>query len=130
MAGILDILAPTEAVTIRGTAVEVRGLAFTDLVGILRRFPAAASLLTGGEGVEVGDLLAAGPAIVGAVLAAACGHAGDAAVEEHCARLDLEAQAALLEPVLRLTFPGGLAPFAERLAAMGAALGVAPAGAQ
>jgi hypothetical protein len=55
------------------------------------------------------------PLAIGAIMAAACGDAGDLEAEEHARKLPLDFQAEVVELALRMTFPGGFGPFVDRI---------------
>lgn len=121
MAGLLDIAPAAERVTIRGVKVDVRGLSLTDLRDLIARFPEVVALF--GKGINAGVIMKAGPGVVSAVIAAACGNPGDAKAEAIVAELPLGEQAEILNRVLKLTMPGGAGPFVELLKTLGLDLG-------
>lgn len=124
MAGLLDIAGGGETVAVRGQPVAVTGVSARGVAVLLGRFPELRALLTGRE-VDPGRLVALGPDVVAAVIAAGTGAPGDEAAEAVADGLSVAEQADLLEAVLRLTLPRGLGPFVARLEALGEQLGVA-----
>ena len=118
MAGLVDIAAVIETVTVAGTPVEVPGISAAGVATLLARFPELRKLMSGIE-VSPEDLLKMGPAALAAVLAAGTGEPGNEKAEATAARLTLGDQADLLAAILRVTLPGGLDPFVEKLAGLG-----------
>ncbi len=118
MAGLVDIAAVTETVAVGGVEVEVTGVSARGVASLLGRFPELRKLMTGIE-VAVEDMIAVGPDALAAILAAGTGAPGDKAAEAVAARLPLDAQANLLEAILRITLPGGVGPFVEKLSGLG-----------
>lgn len=117
MTGLLDIAPAAERVDIRGIQVDVRGLSLTDLRDLIARFPEVVALF--GKGLNVGAIMKAGPAVVAAAIAAACGNPGDKAAEAIAGDLPLGEQADILDKVLRLTMPKGPGPFVALLKTVG-----------
>jgi hypothetical protein len=119
MADLLDIAPSTacEAVWIDGRRISVRGLSFNDAAFIVSRFPNIGDLFRTGfnPGVALRLIEQLGAA-VGPVIAAGCGHPGDEKYEQVAGAMVMENQAALLEPIWRLTCPNGTRSLAERLA--------------
>ncbi len=126
MAGLVDIAPIVEKVTICGTVIEVPGVSAEGIAVLLSRFPELRKLLTGVT-VDSDALLKAGPGALAAILAAGTGVPGDEAAETAAARLSLGDQTDLLTAILRVTLPGGLDPFVEKLTSLGLIL--APTGA-
>lgn len=125
MASFLDIAPLAETVTVRGKDFEVRGLALEDLANTIYRFPQLRGLLPaavrpGAEepALDVKSILGLGPEICAALIACATGKAGDPAEEAAIAKLGIAELFAFIEAILRLSFPGGLTPFVERLTAL------------
>lgn len=118
MAGLVDIAAITEKVTIAGTEVEVPGVSAAGVAVLLSRFPELRKLMSGIE-VSAEDLLKVGPDALAAILAAGTGEPGNEKAEAAAARLTLGDQADLLAAILRVTLPGGLDPFVEKLTGLG-----------
>ena len=116
MAGLLDIAAVTETVTINGTKVDVPGVSATGIAHLLARFPEMRMTMTG-RGVEVSRWLEIGGDAVAAVIAAGIGHPGEEDYEAAAGRLPIEAQADLIAAIIKVTMPGGPGPFVEKLTA-------------
>jgi hypothetical protein len=118
MADLLDIAPSTacEAVWIDGHRISVRGLSFNDAASIISRFPNVGDLFRGGFNPSVVlRLIEQLGAAVAPVIAAGCGHPGDEKYEQVAGAMVMENQAALLEPIWRLTCPNGTRSFLERL---------------
>lgn len=124
MVGLIDIAPAAETVELGGKRIPVAGLTIASVAALFLRFPAlkAAFEAAAGSGLDVkkaAEIVAGcGDAVLAAVLAAGTGKPGDADEEAAARRLGLEAQVALLDPILRLTMPGGLDPFVARLVPM------------
>lgn len=114
MTSLLDIAPQTEAVQIADKTIEVRGLALAEIVRLVGRFPHLRGLFDG-NAPDWSDLFAMLGDAVGPVIAAGCGHYGEAAYEAAAARLPTEHAVAILAAVKRLTMPSGIGPFVERL---------------
>ncbi len=129
MAGLVDIAAITEKVTVAGTEIEVPGVSAAGVASLLARFPELRKLMSGVE-VAPEDLLKVGPAALAAILAAGTGAPGDEAAEAVAAKLPVGQQTKILAAILRVTLPGGLGPFVEELGALGMLVEGKPAAAK
>ena len=127
MVGLVDIAPASETVEVRGERVEVVGVSAAGIAGLLARFPELRRAVSGGE-IELDRIIALGGEIVGAIIAAGCGAPGDEQAEAVATRLPLEAQADLLEAILRATMPKGVGPFVEKLRRMGVLINLKPLG--
>lgn len=116
MAGLLDIAAVIETVTINGTAITVPGVSAKGIAHLLARFPEFRMAMTG-RGVDASRWLEIGGDAIAALIAAGTGHPGEEEYEAAAARLGLEAQAELIAAILKVTMPGGPGPFVEKLTA-------------
>jgi hypothetical protein len=131
MADLLDIAPSTasEAVWINGHRISVRGLSFNDAASIISRFPDVGDLFRTGfnPGVLLQLIEQLGRSVA-PIIAAGCGHSGDEKYEQFAGAMVMEDQAAILEPIWRLTFPKGIRPFLERLSRLmgGAGEGAKP----
>jgi hypothetical protein len=136
MASLLDLAGtnPPATVTVGDVPVAVRGVSARALAVLMGRFAELRALLSGADiDIGVSTLLSLGPDVIASVIAA--GTVGprlrDGAweipveAEDVAASLSIEDQAALLEAIVRKTFPGGPARFFERAAALVAAAGLA-----
>lgn len=123
MPGLLDIAPSAETVMVRGTAVDVTGVSAHGFVGLMQRFPDLRRIMTGGE-VSVDKLMAVAGDAVAAIIAAGTGEPGNADAEAVAARLSVDDQATLLAAIVRQTFPMGVGPFAEKVAALTEGFGV------
>lgn len=122
MVGLIDIAPRTEKVEVDGFTLDVRGISAAGVAHILARFPDIRKMMTGYE-IEADRLFEMGGEAVAAIIAAGCGYPGNADAEAKAAELSVDAQAEILEAVLRLTLPKGIGPFVARLNALGAGLG-------
>jgi len=112
-------------VTVRGVLIPIFGISIRGVVMLFNRFPEIrekwanrdedeeANLFTGE------DLQDLAPRAVSAILAAGIGHPGDPEQEEIADGLGAGEQAELLMEILEATFPRGLAPFVDKLRALG-----------
>ncbi|HDZ74372.1 MAG TPA: hypothetical protein ENH55_16735 [Aurantimonas coralicida] len=123
MVGLIDIAPAVETVPVGDKDVAVYGVSVHGIADLLRRFPELSKLFTG-KLDKPEHLIDLGPDIVVAIIAAGTGAPGDNAAEDVARRLGVEVQIAFLDAILRLTMPGGLGPFAERLARLGVLFGV------
>lgn len=122
---------PVRSVNVRGTAVPVPGISLLGAIILSERYPALRVLLEGAGDREqaVMDIMAQGPAVVAAILAAGSGDPGDLVAEENAAALSLDVQFDLLIAVLEETMPDGIGPFGVKVARAFALLAPAePAG--
>ena len=119
MADLLDIAPSTavEVVKIDGKRIIVRGLHGDAIASIVWRFPELGLLLGGGGNIGPRLIERFGNAI-GPIIAAGCGHLGDEKYEQHAGTLLVEYQLKLLQAIIGLTFPEGIASFVETLAAL------------
>ena len=127
----------SETVTLSsGAEVPVRGLSVLEFVRILGRFPELREILLRLIGAGEDDLdqdvamqafdvfSQAGPDAIAHVVAAAMGAAGDEAVVAAVLDLGDDDLIALLDRVIALTMPGGMADFFGRLAGLAARMGL------
>ncbi|KEC73146.1 hypothetical protein RLPCCGM1_c1262 [Rhizobium leguminosarum bv. phaseoli CCGM1] len=114
MAGLLDIAAVTETVTINGTDISVPGISADGIAHLLARFPEFRMAMTS-RGVEIERWLEIGGDAVAAVIAAGVGHFGEKEYEDAARRLGVQSQADLIEAILKVTMPSGLGPFVQKL---------------
>lgn len=129
MVGLLDIAPITEAVSVRGQQIEVRGISAKGVAVILSRFPVIRQLMAGVRKDEItaDDLIALAPDAIASIIAAGCGHPGDEKAEKIAADLAAEEQADLVVAILRLTMPGGVRPFVEKLMQLESVISPRPA---
>ena len=96
----------------------------------MARFPDLRKLMSGGE-ITVEDMIAAGPAALAAILAAGTGAPEGEAAEAAAAKLMIGDQVDLLAAIMKVTLPGGAAPFVKKLRGLGLVIdgkpGAAPA---
>lgn len=129
MVSLVDIAPAVERVQIRGQEIDVFGVSAAGVASLLARFPELRRAFVERD-VPVDQLLAMGGDIVNAIIAAGTGDPGDEVAEEAAGRLSIDEQADLISAIARVTLPKGVGPFVEKLAALGAAVGVQDAGAQ
>lgn len=122
MPGLLDIAPAVETVEIRGTKVEVYGVSVKGIAYLLQRFPELRAMLSGRE-VNADRLIEIGGDAVAAIIAAGTGYPGNEQAEAVAGSLSLDEQADLLAAIVKLTMPGGVGPFVEKLSALGLGLG-------
>jgi hypothetical protein len=121
MADLLDIAPSTavEVVKIDGKRIIVRGVCIDALASIVARFPGLKSLASGDAGGDIVMRLIEGcGAAAGPIIAAGCGHLGDAEYEQRAARLLPEHQIKFLKAIFGLTFPNGIGSFVESLTSL------------
>lgn len=134
MAGLLDLGPLTEEVKVGAKSLTVSGLSAEDLFYLLNRFPDIRKLLNR-ENVTTESLVALAPNVIDEIIVCACGsrkvsdghHANNHAMALKTAHsLPAGVQADILSAVVRLTFPGGVGPFAERLAEFASTVTMTP----
>lgn len=122
MSGLLDILPAARKVELPTQTglvlVDVRGLSILDIRDLVVRFPDFIAMLSNAK-PDIGQVLAAGPVAVAAIIAAACGNGGDAKAETIAGELSAGLQAEILGATLELTMPTGIGPFMVLLKAAG-----------
>lgn len=95
---------PTAEITIPSedgdVELDIQGLSLETLGEISKRYPIFHRVIEGG----VGSLMDAAEAFP-ALMAAGCGHAGDAEYEGHAAKFSAMVQINIVTAIVRLTFP-------------------------
>jgi len=120
MSTLLDIANNPRTVPVQGHDIEVIGISAEGLTSLMLRFPEIGKMLSGGaSNIDTAALAKMAPEAVAAVIAAGTGHPGEEKHERAAARLGIDDQLALLDEILRLTFPRGIGPFVERLERLG-----------
>jgi hypothetical protein len=125
MVGLLDIAPIPERVQIGNDQIDVLGVSVEGIAHLLQRFPQFAqlqSLIGGGEKDLATVLFSLGPQVIAAIIAAGCGYPDNDDAVKRVLALDLQAQADLLDAVLRKTLTKGLDPFVARLTSIKATL--------
>jgi hypothetical protein len=119
MADLLDIAPSTavEVVKIDGKRIIVRGLHGDAIASIVSRFPELGFLLDGTSSIGP-RLIERFGAAIGPIIAAGCGQLGNEKYEQHAGKLLVEHQLKLLQAIMGMTFPNGIASFVETLAAL------------
>lgn len=120
MADLLDIAPSTacEAVWIDRQRITVRGLSLDALASVVARFPELRSMINGSLGDDYSRVIQECGAAIGPVIAAGCGHLAEQAYEQRAASLLPEHQLQFLKAIFGLTFPNGIAVFAEKLSGL------------
>lgn len=118
MTGLLEIAPISRRVLVGASEVEVGGISAKGIAVLLSRFVELRKLMSG-VAVSIDELLGMEGDVVAAIIACGIGYPGDAAQEQAAGRLGLSVQADLLTPILALTMPEGIGPFAVKLRALG-----------
>lgn len=129
MATLLDIAEVSELISVPGKGgtkqmVEVFGVSSEGIAYLFKKFPEIRQLITG-KAVERETLAELAPGAIAAIIAATTGMPGNKKAELIASRLPLETQLDILDATVRLTMPGGLGPFVEKLTSMVGMLGLA-----
>jgi hypothetical protein len=118
MADLLDIAPSTTAavVTVDGIRITVRGISIDAIANIIARYPGLKSLASGGFGDDIYLRLIEGfgPAVA-SIIAAGCGHLGDAEYERRAATLLADYQMDFLIAIAELSFPNGIGSFVAKV---------------
>ena len=125
MPGLTDIKPVRKSITVGEIDLEVGGISIDSIRLLLGRFPDLWAKI--GTGMTADLLVSEGPVIAAAVIAAACGEAGNAEAEASAAALPLGIQAEILSAAINITMPHGPDPFVALLKSLG--LNDQPAGA-
>ncbi len=130
MTGLRDIAPISERVKIRDFELELHGIDIGGIAYVLQRFPELRKTFGDAAGPELNAeaIVGLGREVVGAVIACAAGEQGDEAAEKGAAALALGEQLDVIEVILRLTTPGGVIPFVEKISALMAGGGAAQFG--
>lgn len=113
---LVAIAEQSEKVTVNGTVLTARGIDLLEGVALLQRFPQIAVVFGGGASkLAIGEIAKLGRPLLGALIAAGIGSAGDEEVERAAASMGMGNQVKLLAPILRFTMPDGAGPFVEQL---------------
>ena len=92
--------------------VRVYGISAATALDLLNRYPEA---LTKAMGGKFGEMIKTAPHVIGAILAAGVGKAGDAEAEAAAQGVPIEVQMDILEAIGGLTFTKGFGPFVKRI---------------
>lgn len=115
MGSLKDIAAKNPRVDVRGVLVEITGISAAGFATLIARFPECLDLLNGKDvSLSAEMLVKTGPAFVAAVIAAGTGKIADDEEEKAAAGLTTSDQLALLEHILKWTFPD-MGEFVARL---------------
>jgi hypothetical protein len=117
MTSLTDLSPIPEEVDINGTKHLVRGLALTDILRLIGRFPGLRVFFEGGEP----DWSVMWETIADAsapIIAASVRKLGDEDVERWASELELEPAFAIMEQVKARTMPSGVGPFVVRVRAL------------
>lgn len=123
MAGLPD-LSPSETVMVGGEPVPVCGVSLKVLMQLFKRFPELTQLFGGGKELDTARLIEMGDSVVSAIIAAGIGYPDDKKQESLAGKLPLEVQLDLIGAIIRVTMPGGVGPFVEKLGMVTGTLGV------
>lgn len=116
MPGLKDISASFKTITVGEVALPVKGVSAIGIAYLLERFPVVAQLVTGNAAeINAATLFKLVPDAVAVIIACGCGNVNDPEAEAAAAALPIESQFDLLEAIIKLTMPGGVGPFVERL---------------
>jgi hypothetical protein len=120
---LLDLAPASDTVSVRGKTLAVSGISSKGIIALLRRFPAMADIFTSGSNASdveklSGLVVAIGGDLVGAIIAAGLGYPGDERREQVAANLGAGDQFDLIEAIVRVTFPNGLAPLVAKVKAL------------
>ena len=119
MVGLLDIAPLAETLTIRGAELDVRGIGVGGIAYLMQRYPQIGAAFSTPSTNAMALVEQIGPAAIGAVIACALGHRGDAKYERAAAEnLTFEEQVDVIAAAIRMTAPAGIYPFVERIARM------------
>lgn len=114
----MDVAPIKDSVVVGGVSIDISGVSARGIAHLLARFPELRKLMTGMD-VEADDLMRMGGDCVNAIIAAGCGYLDNKDAEARVDSLGAEAQLDMLTKILKLTMPGGIGPFAQKLAALG-----------
>lgn len=103
--------------TISVCGVDVYGISVQDMADLFNRYPDLNKLISGTD-ISVQSVLKTGPQAVAAIIAAGCRELGNTEAEKSALALVLDQQVEFIEAIVKLTFPGGVGPFVERLNAI------------
>lgn len=118
MPGLMDIAPLTDKVTVGEAEVTLYGVSARGIAHLLARFPELRKLMAGVE-VEADDLMRMGGDVVNAIIACGCGYVGKQEAEAKVDQLPADVQLDMLTKIIKLTMPGGVGPFVEKLTALG-----------
>lgn len=125
MVSLLDIAAAPAQVQVGGKPVDIYGISAKGLAALMQRFPSFSDAILG-RAVDLSpeNILATGPDLAAALMAAGMGKPGDAELEERAANLCIGDQVELLAAILTATLPGGTKKVLDRLGAAASAAGL------
>lgn len=132
MTSVLDIVRIHEEVEVGGQTVKVYGLSTRAIADLLQKFPDLQLLVAGRSELDAKGLMAIAPDAVSSILAAALGEGDNPETIALCDQLPMYSQMSIMEAVIKLTMPGGINPFVQKLTALMGGVsgepGKAPAG--
>jgi len=114
MVGLLDIRPQPKQVAIGDDHIDVFGISIEGIAVLWSRFPIVMRMMSG-SGSKPADLIKEAPGALAAIIAAACGLAGNEEAERKAASLPLAVQTEIIDVAWKETFPGGYGPFVQRL---------------
>lgn len=115
--GLLDIAPITQIVVVGDKRIPVGGITARGLALLLVRFPSIVGMMRSKK-FDAAELFRIAPDAVSAIIAAGVGFPDDVEQEAACDRLPVGIQTDLLDSILRLTMPGGLLPFVNKIASL------------
>jgi hypothetical protein len=117
------LVLPARVVELYGTEIPIKGVD-VDYIGTLwDRFPQLSEAAASGN-ITPRAILALGPDVAGAFIAAGTGAGGDAKAEAVARALPLGDKLALMGHILEMTMPRGPGPFVEDFVRIMSALGM------
>lgn len=123
MPGLVDLVLPKRTKTLYGVEVRITGVDADAIGSLWDRFPRLADLTeTGQFGVK--EILALGPDVTAAFIAAGTGASGDPNAETIARDLPLGDKAELLADILEMSLPRGPGPFVDACVRILQALGM------
>jgi hypothetical protein len=119
MVGLTDVVPATLKVKVAGTEIDVYGVSGEGLAVLIGRYPELKLVMTGRVAeLDADTLMKNVPTAIAAIIAAGTGDPGNKTAEAVAAKLPLETQFDLLAAIVKMTMPGGVHPFVEKLSAL------------
>ncbi len=117
MVSLVDIGPLTKTLQFRGEEVKVQGVAADALFHMLAQYPEMRMLMSGSYQPSdiVSGLFQIVPGVIGDIIAAGLGHAGNEKEAAGARALTIGEQFEFVKAIVDVTFPGGIASFVEGL---------------
>ncbi len=113
---LLTELAPgSRTVTVRGQPITITGIGVSGIAMLVSRFKNLGPTLLKTETITPEQIIALGPEVAHAVLAAGCGEPGSAKAEAAAATIGVAKQLEVLLAIIEETMPDGVDPFVQGL---------------